>query len=371
MDRKKIFWAIFAVVLAVLSVWAVIGQSKDFSPSKMMEVLRTAHIGWMLAAICSMFGFIFFEGLAIRILIKRLDRDRKRLRFTLYAAADVYFSAITPSASGGQPASAFFMMKDGITAATSAVILLVNLIMYTLAVMSIGIFCIFLRPDVLLGFGIPSKVFIGAGYVIMLFATLIFILLLVREKLLHRICEFLLRMVDRLRLIRHPEKIRRKLKKSMEEYDKVSGVIAHHRDMLFLAFVFNLLQRMSQIFVTAFVYMGMGGSAEKFIDVWCVQSFTAIGSNCAPIPGAMGVADYLLLDGLSGIVDPSFVTNLELISRGISFYSCVLLSLLIVGIGYFTLVLERRKVRKRQIQEGGRKKAESADGQKPAGGVQE
>ena len=77
----------------------------------------------------------------------------------VYSAADIYFSAITPSASGGQPASAFFMIKDGIPATTVMAALLVNLIMYTLAVISIGVFAILAFPKIFLNFSVVCKIF--------------------------------------------------------------------------------------------------------------------------------------------------------------------------------------------------------------------
>ena len=343
MDKKKLFWAVFAVVIAVLTIFAVVSQSKDFSVEMLVEFIKTANPFWMAAAVISMSGFIIFEGLAIRVLVFGLDTGRRRCRGILYAAADVYFSAITPSASGGQPASAFFMIQDGISGAVSAVILLVNLVMYTFAIMFVGVICIIGQPAVLIHFGTFSKVLIAAGFLIMGISAAGFLLLLFKERLLHRICEWLLKLVGRMKLIRHPEKISAKLHHIMDEYDECSGMIASKRKMLSLAFLYNLLQRVSQITVTPCVYMATGGSLSRFFELWSTQAFVAIGSNCAPIPGAMGVADYLLLDGLNGIVEASAVTNMELVSRSISFYSCVILSLLIVAAGYISVVRERRK----------------------------
>ena len=56
------------------------------------------------------------------------------VRGVLYSAADIYFSAITPSATGGQPASALLMVGDGIPTAVTTVVLLLNLAMYNLSI---------------------------------------------------------------------------------------------------------------------------------------------------------------------------------------------------------------------------------------------
>ena len=52
-----------------------------------------------------------FEGEALREIVFHMGYPTKHKDAFVYSAADIYFSAITPSASGGQPASAFFMIK--------------------------------------------------------------------------------------------------------------------------------------------------------------------------------------------------------------------------------------------------------------------
>ncbi len=58
-----------------------------------------------------------------------------------------------------------------------------------------------------------------------------------------------------------------------------------------------------------------------------------------PIPGAMGVSDYLMLEGFEAFLPPERVVQMELVSRSVSFYCCVLLCGLIV-------LLASRKKRK-------------------------
>ena len=97
-----------------------------------------------------MLGFIYFEGEALRVLVRHMGYPAKRSHGFVYSAADVYFSAITPSASGGQPASAYFMLKDGIAGTAVMAALLLNLIMYTLAILTIGLVDILIFPEVFL-----------------------------------------------------------------------------------------------------------------------------------------------------------------------------------------------------------------------------
>lgn len=114
MDKKKIFWAVASFFIAVLSIWAVVSQNKSFSLDVLLEFIKSAKKEWLAAGFLCMFGFIWFEGLALVRIANHFGYKTNAAKGTVYGGADVYFSAITPSASGGQPASAYFMMKDGI-----------------------------------------------------------------------------------------------------------------------------------------------------------------------------------------------------------------------------------------------------------------
>ena len=90
-----------------------------------------------------MLGFILFEGFALVVLRRAFGYRRGVWSGYIYSASDIYFSAITPSATGGQPASAYFMIKDGVPGMVVTVTLVANLFMYTLSIIAIGFVCFF------------------------------------------------------------------------------------------------------------------------------------------------------------------------------------------------------------------------------------
>jgi len=50
-----------------------------------------------------------------------------------------------------------------------------------------------------------------------------------------------------------------------------------------------------------------------------------LGTNTVPIPGAMGISDYMMLDAFGTIMPEAFAVNLVLLSRAVSFYFCVII----------------------------------------------
>ncbi len=343
MEKKKNrIWSVVALALAALSIWAVAQATKDYSFNDFIQYFREENKFWIVMAVLCMIGFIVFEGMALLGVLKAFGYRRAFNKGLVYSAADIYFSAITPSATGGQPASAYYMMADGVPAAVSAVALLVNLVMYTASIMVIGILAVVLRPQLFLDFTALSKFLIIIGYLILGTLMVFIILLIKREDWVYAIGAFLIRISGRIKLIRNTERFEKKLDMITQEYRDCAEMINGQSGMLVKCFIFNFLQRSLQICVSVMIFLAGGGSGTMAIDIWVTHAFSVIGSNCIPVPGAMGVIDYLLLDGMNNLMSDQDAISLELASRGISFYVCVLLCIIIVALGHFSL--RKRKV---------------------------
>ena len=333
-DGRKVRSTVFFVVIAVLSIWAVTTQWKHFSLLSFGQYLSRANAGWITAAVASMLGFIVFEGLALRSACQALHHSTGVIKSCKWAATDIYFSAITPSATGGQPACALMMMRDGVPGIVTTSVLLLTLAMYSLAILVVGALSLVLRPGVFLSFGTISRVLIVVGYAAQIGLFLLFIMLVKNERLLEKLGGTVYRIMGRLHLMRNVEIRLERLHNSMEDYRSLAAILTEHPSLLRRSFVFNLLQRISQIAVTAFAYLAMGGSFSRAGDVLAMQSYVVIGSYCVPVPGAMGVADYLMLDGFGSFLPVDHAVNMELLSRALSFYSCVLICGITVLIAY-------------------------------------
>lgn len=342
MDKKKIFWGIFSILIAILSIWAVVAQNKNFSADILIQFIRESNKGWLFASALCMFGFIFFEGYALVRIVKSLGYKKSAGHGTVYGAADVYFSAITPSASGGQPASAYFMMKDGMPGTTVTVALLLNLIMYTLALLTLGLICVIFRLDLFAGFSFFSKALIIVGVVVLVVLAFVFFMLIKKASILYKFCNAVLVFLEKIHLLRHGQKKRDKLNRTMDEYQECARIVGGKWDMLFEVYLWNLLQRLSQIAVSFMIFRATGVGIKESLDVCVIQTLVAVGSNSVPIPGSMGVADYLMLDGFSQVVGEN-ATTMELLCRGMTFYGCVITSAAIVLFGYIHRRITRKK----------------------------
>ncbi len=342
--KRKGLWTGIAIVLAALTIYTVFSQSGGVSFAELMQTIREASLPMLMLSVLGMIGIIFFEGEAIRVILEGVGYHRNHRQGFLYGAADVYFSAITPSASGGQPASAFFMVRDGTPLVIVTAVLILNLVMYTLAVVSISLVCILARPDIFFRFQLPSRILIVAGFGALSGLTVLFYFLLRKQSFLFGTAKKGILFLYRLHLIRHPQKRLDKLEKARKEYGLCVGLMGGRTGMLVAAFVFNLLQRLSQVMVILTVYLATGGKLAMVPELFVTQMYIILGSNCVPVPGGMGITDYLMLDGYGQLFDAAYTFRLEMLGRSLSFYCSVLVSAIAVVAGYLAL---RKKAHKR------------------------
>ena len=97
---KNVLWALISAVLAFLTIKVVLDQNKDMSVSELWEMVKASDKLFVVLAVIAAAMFVWFEGVAILSILKRSGYKRSHFQGLLYSTSDIYFSAITPSATG-------------------------------------------------------------------------------------------------------------------------------------------------------------------------------------------------------------------------------------------------------------------------------
>ena len=312
-------------MIAALSIVAVTSFNRNFHFSDFFKSVRSASPPWIVAAVCGTFGYILFEALSLMYICRSFGYGRRLKSGLLYSSTGFYFSSITPSATGGQPAQAYVMIKDGIPGVFAAIALLVNLLMYTLSIAVLGIFAFIARPSLFLKFSVVSRIMIIVGTVIQFTLAALVLLLIKNKRILHGIGRRLIRILGKLHLVRDKDNLLNTFDGKMAEYDKYAEYLHGKRPMMLKVLGINILQRASVISVTMFTFIALGGRGAEIFNIFVMQIYVLLGSTFMPIPGSIGITDYLMIDGFSNLITKSNVEpgTLELLSRTLSFYICV------------------------------------------------
>ncbi len=322
--KKQLLNILFLAILIGITLIIVFVVNKGFSFKDLGIFLKgcSSRWYWLLAAFAASALFVVFEGVSLFFILRGLGEKPRVFSSMVYSSADVYYSAITPSATGGQPASAYYMVKDGIGAGKSSFALVFNLIGYTTAILIIGFTALILRPSY---FGAIDNWFmhllIILGFVLQGLLLAFFIACMFCGGAVKKMGNGLISLLVKLHIVKKPEKWRKKLADEVEKYKECRQAIRTKPLMTVANFFFNLLQRVSHVLVSCFVCMAAAPEAH-FIDLFVLESFVLVGYNSIPLPGGVGAFESLYIN-IYCVCFPAadnFILSAMMVTRFISYY---------------------------------------------------
>lgn len=143
----------------------------------------------------------------------------------------------------------------------------------------------------------------------------------------------------KLHIIRHPDRILKKAKESMEEYEQASVFIREHKRVLLVIFMITAVQRLMYYSITYCVARALGVNCG-WADVVAIQLMISMAVDALPLPGATG-ANELVFERLQKMTfGEDKVASGLLLNRGYTYYLLALLSGILTLIGHL-FVLKR------------------------------
>ena len=352
--RKALINTAVMLVLVGVTLIILFTSNRELNFENIGIFLKGCDYRWIAAAVLAMLLFVVFEALSLHFILRGLGEKPKFHSSLVYSTSDVYYSAITPSASGGQPASAFYMMKDGVGAGKASFALVYNLIAYTAAIIVIGILAFAVRPEF---FGQIdnwlARLLIILGFVVQGLLLLFFIACMFCGWAVLKLGNGIINLLVKIHIVKKPDKWREKLKSEVEKYKDCRHAIKTHPGMTVANFLFNLLQRFCHLLTAMFVCLAVAPQAN-ILDLFALEAFVLVGYNSVPIPGGVGAFEFLYLNIYSvallgevfplaavavGLSGDAFILAAMMVSRVISYY----LKMIICGV--YTLVYHTCKLR--------------------------
>ena len=338
-NRKRIFGMLFFVLLIAVTFFLIF---KNENSDEIFKVISEVNLWSIAAGALCMLICVACEGECDRIICKSLGSDISRIKAFTYACTDYYFSAVTPSATGGQPAMAYYMSKDGIPLSKSCIALLLTLIEYMAALLVLGVAAFFLHMDFVCG-NTLILVMLCIGVVLGFSVILGSLVAMYSKSIVYRIGEWFIRLMAGLRICRRPKKKLESFKRQVAEYKTGAQYIKEHHGVSVRVFLLCILQRILFFMVTYCVYRGMGLRGSSMIDIITLQALLMLCVTSLPLPGAVGAAEGMFLVIFSQVIPPELITSAMLLTRGINFYFCVIFAGIVTLINHIRILrLERR-----------------------------
>ena len=341
-NPKKAANALFLVLVFALTLWAVFHGE---NPREIRADLGRADPMWLLPCVVCVLCFILGESVVIYHLTRSLEVGIRLKRCCLYSFVGFFYSAITPSASGGQPMQVVAMRRDGIPVAVSTVVLAIVTITYKLVLVLAGALMFLIRPQRLMVYLDPVApiLYLGMGLNVVCVAGLL--LAVFHPNLVRTLARWLMGLLTRLKLFRNPEKQAQRLERTLGQYQGTAEFFLTHKRLIFRVFGITVAQRFVLFLVTWFTYRSFGLSGHSLPEIVSLQAMISVAADMLPLPGGMGVSETLFLDIFRGVFGEDLVLPGMMISRGISYYTQLILCALITAAATLSWNRNRQKGR--------------------------
>ncbi len=327
--RKNIINICVLAALIGVTFFVIFNNNDGFGVNSLVNFVSDIHLPFLIGAFVCMIMNIGFKGISIGVLSRALGYRRSLPRNYAYASADIYFSAITPSATGGQPASAYYMVKDDIPISHTTAILSVNLFMYTASLIALAVITFILRPSLFINLeSWVVKACIIIGLLVQLLLLTIYFLIMISEKAVIRIATWLVNILAFLHIVKHKREYLGRINASVTRFKKSVILLRNKRKALLASFLLNFAERITYISIGVLVFYGamynipeLAGTKVDVLDVYALEAFCWFGAYCVPLPGAVGASEAIFNSVFAMIISNNVLLSSTMITtRGINFY---------------------------------------------------
>lgn len=332
--KKNVLNGVFLAAVFAVTMWAVF-RGEDLQ--LILNYTKTARISYLLWGIVCVITFIWGESIIIWYLLRRLGYRIHPGRCYLYSFVGFFFSCITPSASGGQPAQIYYMKQDRIRIPESTLILMLVTITYKFVLVVLGIGVLVLRPVRVMAYLKPVMFWMYLGILLNVFCVTSMMTLVFHPKLAKFIMVKGLKLLERLHLLKNNPARLEKLECSMDQYHAAADFFGKNKLVVLNAFLITVAQRVILFFVCYLVYRSFGLSQESPAAITALQGMISVAVDMLPLPGGMGISEKLFLTIFAPIFGETLLLPAMILTRGISYYSQLTISAVMTVVAHFVI----------------------------------
>ncbi|MCD7824682.1 MAG: flippase-like domain-containing protein [Clostridiaceae bacterium] len=332
--KNTVFNLLFLALVFCLTVYYVF---KGEDMQALAGYLHHSDIRFWAAGVILVILFILSESVIIYYMMRTVGQKVILTHCFLYSFVGFFFSAITPSATGGQPAQLYFMKKDNLSISVSTLILMIVTITYKAVLVVIGVFVMALRPKIIMRYLDPVIGWCWLGVALNVFCVLFMLILVFHPTVAENILVFVFKLLGKVIHFKKEETYLCKISESMERYRSVAEYLKKHKIVIANVLGITFIQRGMWFFITYLVYLSFSLRGVGPAVITILQGMISVCVDMLPLPGGMGISENLFMQIFRPVCGEQLLLPVMVVSRGISYYTQLILSAIMTAVTYFTI----------------------------------
>ena len=325
------------IILVSISIFIMYLIMKDNFDEISQNILH-ANLLYILLGLLLVVVHILFQSLSMHLYLKEIDSNYRFKNTFILMFSALFFNAITPFSSGGQPFQVYILNKQGIKVTESTNAILQNFLAYQISLILLGTTAIIINNNINI---IPSsnvlKNIVLAGFIINV-AVLLFIIFLgkaknINTKLFNKIFNF----IFNLKVFRNKPGLKEKANKKIDEFYESNKYFKNNKFILLKSVLLNMCALLILYSVPLLIFYSVGNNSINLLETIVCSSYTYFIESFVPIPGGTGGLEYGFIEFFKKFSTPAILSSCMILWRFTTYYLTMIL-------GALSLLFVKKKV---------------------------
>jgi len=328
---KKFLTFLVIVIVTFLVLYYALKDNYDEIINQIINIDKK----FLALAFLLIIGYWLLKALVMKTNVNKFNKDYTFLSALRLIIETNFFHAVTPFASGGQPYEIFSLKKSKLKIADATNISIQNFIVYQIALVILGVLAVVCNYFMHI---FPSdsflKYLVTIGFLCNLIVIVVLFVISFTKKLNKIIVNFIINLLNKIKLIKNKEKTIQKFEKYISEFNDGAKILVQDKKSFIFMILCNFLALIAHYLIPLVLMYGMGdlNSMNAFESVIASAYIMMIGSF-VPIPGATGGLEYAFIVFYSTFIKGPVLNAIMLLWRFITYYFGMILGAITLNFG--------------------------------------
>ena len=344
---KKKKTRLFSLIYIGVTIIAIILIALLTDVNDIAEAFKSFSVWWLAACLGALLLYWLTDGLLLHDITAYMYKREPLLRSLKIGIIGLYYGAVTPFATGGQPMQVLYMKRNKIPVGTATCIVCIKFVIYELSLCAIYVVAMIARG--IYYYTNYNEVFWLAtlGFAINLAAVCFIILTIINKRLVLRFGGWLIRVFARIKVVKDKEKTMVNFEGTIDDYHTAASYISRYKLRAIGSFLISFVNLAFFFVIPYFLYLAFGNREFDMLHIFTMQAFVYLAVSFFPTPGGSGAAE----GGFLLFFRPFFGASTYIammIWRFFTYFMMLIVGSLIV---VFNEVLAMRRVKKESVEE--------------------
>lgn len=321
MEKNKRFNLIFGLSSGiVLIVYIILTKGWE----DLINQLSNLRYSWIIAGCTCMLFYWIFEGKTLHTIMKSISGKHKFKDAFKITMIGQFFNAITPFASGGQPAQLYSLTKNGINAGSGGSILMIKFIIYQSVLTVYSLILILWKAPFFQARMNNLFYLIAVGFIVNASVIGLLIIFSRYRKLTHKIINTFSKMLIKVNLVKNIEKFEKSIDANLDKFHENVIVMKKNKILMIKLIIYTTIQLTLFYLIPYCIYQSFGMRGVRAGNMIAANAFVMMLTSFIPLPGAAGGAEGGFYMFFSLFFRRNNIMSGILLWRVLTFYSCII-----------------------------------------------